>query len=309
MSNQNLIDEQNIDEEFCDLPNDYDMTNVNEYCYIGSNANEKYLSILKSKNFSYSKFKKYNYIQISQQYIVKKIILHNMPMSTYTLQLNGVDTLIFEKNLLDNDYQIDIEQSSSAIIDKYKSSCEKKSCINLMNIDNVRIIYDKNVNFDCDYIQYSLCGHKISNIDNKSQETPEINEINETNTKYKYYINTIVLDFNHPTKFINVVAKTKNPNKNGNIYLYVDGVMIKNIIVSENKFNNYCIRFDCNKNINKYYYGVQNNYLSNQISTNTINLSRVDHCQIACSNVEINYLTQFYFITYILPYMNQLYAD
>jgi hypothetical protein len=301
-----LFDEKIPEEEFNNLQLSCD---INDYCSINTIDINKYLTILKSNTLEYSKIPQHNYIKITQSYIVKKIILHNVPDTNYLLSFNGVNALTFKKIISNNehkeynDYYIDIENSSNSIIDECKSYCQYKSYINLMNINDIRITYPKNTNFNSEYIYYSLYGLKFNHI----SETYE-----EINTKYKYYINTINLFYSNPTYFINLYAKTIDINKQGNIYFYIDGVMIKNIVVTnniENNFDVYRISFDdIHKNFKKTI-GKQDKYLSSELALKTLNFTYINNIQIAFSNVIISDIIQFYYIVYLLPYMTQLFSD
>lgn len=308
MSKSNLAEEffceeKITEEEFSNLQLNIDIDN---FCCVNEIDSKKYLTILKSNTLDYLKIPQVNYIKITQDYLIKKIVLHNVPETNYLLKINGTNAATFKKiscvnpdPVLNNyDYYVDIENLSNCIIDIFKSN--NKTYIDSMKIDNLCISYPKNTNFNNEYIYYTLGGIKF----NQMNETFE-----EINTKYKYYLNTTGLYFSHPTYFINVLAKKQNPNKEGNIYFYINGIEIKNLVVSNDKQDIYRINFNDIDKIIKKKYAQQDKYLSSKIASQTINLSRVNDFQIAFSNVIIKDITQFYYNVYSLPEMVQLFSD
>lgn len=295
-----LFEEKITDEEFSNLQLDY---NIDNYCYINEIDKIKYLTILKSNTLLYSKIPQNNNIKISQNYIIKKIILHNVPESNYLLIINCENAATFvkiNKNDIYYDYEVNIEYLTNNVIDKYKSCSEYESHVNLMKIDNFTISYQKNTNFNCEYIYYSLYGIKYDEINDKYEKI---------NTKYKYYLKTIKLNFSHPTMFIDLILKKNNPNKPSNIYFYIDGIMIKNIIINNDDFNTCRINFDNIQKLIKKKYTIEDKYLSSFMVSKTINLSYVNDIQIAYNNVIIERITQFYFNTYSLPHMSLMFSD
>lgn len=287
-----LFEEKITEEEF----NNLELSNdINNYCHINKN---NYLTIIKSNTLTYEKIQHNNNIKISQNYIINKIILHDVPDNNYLLKINGLNVATFKKKK--NDYCVDIKNVTNSVIDKYKSDCKYESHIDLTRIDNFSISYQKNTNIKNEYINYSLYGIYYNEIDNTYEKK---------NTKYKYYLNTINLYYSHPTYFIDLISKTDDPTKQGNIYFYICGVMVKNIIVNKNTFDVYRINFENIEKKIKKKYCKQDDYLSLEMISKTINLSRVDNIQIASSNVIIKDITQFYFTTYYLPHMIKIFSD
>lgn len=302
-----LFEEKITEEEFSNLQLNND---VNDFCHINEMDGKKYLTTLKSNTLEYSKIPRTNNIKISQNYIVNKIILHDVPDANYLLKINGKNAATFKKikkndgNDENNeyfDYYVDIKNLTNSVTDEYKSYCEVESHIDLSRIDSFLISYPKNTNFKSEHIHYSLCGIKCDEINNVYKKI---------NTKYRYYLNTIYLSFSHPTYFINFISKTIDPCKKGNIYVYINGVMIKNIIVNNNDYDIYRINFnDVKKKIKKKFSGTEDKYLSSEIFSKTINLSRVDDLQIAFSNVIISSITQFHYYIYLLPQMMLMFSS
>lgn len=295
-----LFEEKITEEEFSNLQLNDD---INDFCNINEVNKKKYLTLLKSNILQYSKIPQRNDIRISQNYIINKIILHDVPEANYLLKINGINAATFKK-INKNDkyynYCVDIKNVSNNVIDEHKTHCKYETHIDLTKIDNFSISYPKNTNFKYEFIYYSLYGIKFDEMNNKYEKM---------NTKYKYFLNTINLNFFHPTYFIDLLSKTQETNKQGNIYVYIDGIMVKNIIVNNNNFDIQRINFNNIEKIINKKCGKQDEYLSSEMSLKTINLSHVNNLQIAFSDVIIDNITQFYFTTYSLPHMTKLFCD
>ena len=96
-------------------------------------------------------------------------------------------------------------------------------------------------------------------------------------------------------------------NKPANIYVYFDGVMIKNIKIS-NFFDNFSFTSErlSFKNIKKNISCIKSktdDFLSESILNDTINLTFIGNVQIAWSNIKSFNITHCYYNTYVLPYM------
>lgn len=296
-----LVNEQIPEEVSGDLlelstnPNNYySIINMNDKSYNENYHTNQFVNLLSSKTFNLNKMPKNNYIKITQNYLIEKIILHNVPDSTYLLNINGSNTITFKKitsneNL--NDYCADITNTHNKTISIYKT--DTHTYIDNTQIDNLRITYNSDTRFNSNYVYYSLYGYPN-------------NKFKKINTKYKYYLNTTSLYFSHPTYFINLLVKTTdNPGK---IYFYIEGKMYANIKVSSNFYGIKRIQFD---KINKSEF--RNNekveiFLSDEIKSNTINMSSQNDITISHENIQIDSIEQFYYKTMTFPLMTNVFA-
>ena len=275
--------------------------NINNFCHIKTINNVNYVNILEPNILNSRDISQHNYIQITQQYIVNKIILHDIPNSYFTLSLNGHNVATFKKIMNTNDYVIDIFKCTNELFNTIKNSLsypqnldiKRSEYLNLTKIDNVRISYPKDTIFNNKYISYTLYGYKYNLI---------TDTFDYINTKYKYYINTVNLYFKHPTNFINFNIEVIDKNTNGNLYFYIDGIMIKNIRIEPNDTYKR-INFDNINHIIKRPYGIENDYITDDMLKQTLNLSCINHIQFALSNVKLYNISQFYFNIYQLPEM------
>ncbi len=295
----NLAEEFLVEEEFLseELNTFYTSQDINEFCCIKNVDGVDFLSVLQNKTIYMKELPKKHYIQISQEYVVNKIILHHVPDSVYTFTMDGQNIATFKKitNFPKlNDYLLDIKkiQFRNSLFDDH---------IDLTKIDKVRISYQKGTFNDNDVIHYSLYGYKYNILDQTFEKQ---------NTKYKYFINTIQLLLNNPTKFLTFYAETIDKTKSGNIYLYIEGKMVNNICINSEK-NLETIKINFN-NIDHYLKkptGLEEKYLTEKIISETLNMSRIQSVQVASSNVNLNSVTISFLKTYNMYHMNQIFCD
>ncbi len=295
----NLAEEFLVEEEFLseELNTFYTSQDINEFCCIKNVDGVDFLSVLQNKTIYMKELPKKHYIQISQEYVVNKIILHHVPDSVYTFTMDGQNIATFKKitNFPKlNDYLLDIKkiQFRNSLFDDH---------IDLTKIDKVRISYQKGTFNDNDVIHYSLYGYKYNILDQTFEKQ---------NTKYKYFINTIQLLLNNPTKFLTFYAETIDKTKSGNIYLYIEGKMVNNICINSEK-NLETIKINFN-NIDHYLKkptGLEEKYLTEKIISETLNMSRIQSVQVASSNVNLNSVTTSFLKTYNMYHMNQIFCD
>ncbi len=295
----NLAEEFLVEEEFLseELNKFYTSQDINEFCCIKNVDGVDFLSVLQNKTIYMKELPKKHYIQISQEYVVNKIILHHVPDSVYTFTMDGQNIATFKKitNFPKlNDYLLDIKkiQFRNSLFDDH---------IDLTKIDKVRISYQKGTFNDNDVIHYSLYGYKYNILDQTFEKQ---------NTKYKYFINTIQLLLNNPTKFLTFYAETIDKTKSGNIYLYIEGKMVNNICINSEK-NLETIKINFN-NIDHYLKkptGLEEKYLTEKIISETLNMSRIQSVQVASSNVNLNSVTISFLKTYNMYHMNQIFCD
>ncbi len=295
----NLAEEFLVEEEFLseELNTFYTSQDINEFCCIKNVDGVDFLSVLQNKTIYMKELPKKHYIQISQEYVVNKIILHHVPDSVYTFTMDGQNIATFKKitNFPKlNDYLLDIKkiQFRNSLFDDH---------IDLTKIDKVRISYQKGTFNDNDVIHYSLYGYKYNILDQTFEKQ---------NTKYKYFINTINLLLNNPTKFLTFYAETIDKTKSGNIYLYIEGKMVNNICINSEK-NLETIKINFN-NIDHYLKkptGLEEKYLTEKIISETLNMSRIQSVQVASSNVNLNSVTTSFLKTYNMYHMNQIFCD
>ncbi len=295
----NLAEEFLVEEEFLseELNTFYTSQDINEFCCIKNVDGVDFLSVLQNKTIYMKELPKKHYIQISQEYVVNKIILHHVPDSVYTFTMDGQNIATFKKitNFPKlNDYLLDIKkiQFRNSLFDDH---------IDLTKIDKVRISYQKGTFNDNDVIHYSLYGYKYNILDQTFEKQ---------NTKYKYFINTINLLLNNPTKFLTFYAETIDKTKSGNIYLYIEGKMVNNICINSEK-NLETIKINFN-NIDHYLKkptGLEEKYLTEKIISETLNMSRIQSVQVASSNVNLNSVTISFLKTYNMYHMNQIFCD
>ncbi len=288
-----LVEEKFLSEElniFCPTED------VNDFCCIQNVDGCDFLSILKNKTIYMKDLPKKHYIQITQEYAVNKIILHNVPDSVYTFTIDGQNITTFKKitNFPDlNDYELDIKKIN------YRNESYEDH-IDLRKINEVRISYQKDVFNEDDVIHYSLYGYKY-NILNQSFE--------KQNTKFKYFMNTINLYLNCPTKYLTFYVETIDRTKSGNIYLYIEGKMVNNICINGENLRTVKINFNNIDNYLKKPIGIEEKYLTEKIISRTLNLSRIDSVQVASSNVKLYSVISSFFQTYNLQHMNQMFSD
>ncbi len=295
-----LVEEEFLSEElnkFYTTQQTYTSQDINEFCCIKNVDGVDFLSVLQNKEIHMVKFPKKHYIQINQKYAVNKIILHNVPDSVYTFTMDGQNITTFKKitNFPKlNDYLLDIKNITfrNGSFDDH---------IDLTKINIVRISYQKGTFNDDDVIHYSLYGYKY-NILNQTFE--------KQNTKYKYFINTIQLFLNNPTKFLTFYAKTIDETKSGNIYLYIEGKMVNNICVNSGKnLETVKINFNNIDNYLKKPTGFEEKYLTEKIISETLNMSKINSVQVASSNVDLWYIIISFLKTYNMYHMNKVYCD
>lgn len=305
----NLAEEFLVEEEFLseELNKFYTTNDINEFCCIKHVDGDDYLSILKNKYINMNSLTKRYFIKIAQEYAFNKIILHNVPDSVYTFTINGNNITTFKKitNFPElNDYILDIKKinfRNNLLNDKIELiKIDENNYIDLTKIDQARISYQKGIFNDDDVIHYSLYGYKYDKLNQTFKKQ---------NTKYKYFINTTKLFLNSPTKFITIYAETIDKTKSGNIYFYLDGIMVNNICIKSE--NNEYIRINFDK-IHNYLIkpsGIEEKYLTEKINLETLNISRINDVQIASSNVKLSDIVVSYFQTYNMKYMNQIFCD
>ncbi len=295
-----LVEEEFLSEElnkFYTTQQTYTSQDINEFCCIKNVDGVDFLSVLQNKTIYMKELPKKHYIQISQEYVVNKIILHHVPDSVYTFTMDGQNITTFKKitNFPKlNDYLLDIKNITfrNGSFDDH---------IDLTKINIVRISYQKGTFNDDDVIHYSLYGYKY-NILNQTFE--------KQNTKYKYFINTIQLFLNNPTKFLTFYAKTIDETKSGNIYLYIEGKMVNNICVNSGKnLETVKINFNNIDNYLKEPTGFEEKYLTEKIISETLNMSKINSVQVASSNVDLWYIIISFLKTYNMYHMNQIFCD
>ena len=304
----NVVEEFLVEEEFLseELSKFYTTKDTNEFCCIKNVDGDDFLSTLKSKNIQIHLLPKNNYIQIAQGYAVNKIILHNVPDSVYTFTINGDNVATFNKITKFpklNDYVLNIKQISfrNESFDDH---------IDLTKIHNVRIEYQTNIFNDDDVIHYSLYGYKYNIVDKTFKKQ---------NTKYKYFINTKTFWLDLSTKYLTFLAERIDKTKSGNIYFYLAGIMVNNICIKgENCEIKNCEIKNCESvriNFNKVHnypikpLSFQEKYLTEKINSETLDMSRISHVQVASSNVILYSVEASYFQTYNMKYMNPIFYD
>lgn len=288
-----LVEEEFLSEEFNQF---YKTEDLNEFCCIKNVDGDNYLSMLKNKYIHINLLPKTNYIQITQEYAVNKIILHNVPDSVYTFTINGKNITTFKKitNFEKlNDYVLNIKN-----INFRNDSFDNH--IDFTKIDQVRITYQKDIFNEDNVICYSLYGYKYNRL-NKTFE--------KQNTKYKYFINTTNLNLNLATKYITFFAETIDKTKSGNIYFYLNGTMVNNMCFTSVKHESIRINFDKIHNFLIKPSSIQDKYLTEKINSETLNMSKINHIQVAYSNVKLCNVTSSYFQTYSVEHMHQLFCD
>ena len=320
-----LVEEEILSEEFSKV---YTTNDTNEFCCIKNVDGDDFLSTLKNSHkqlkllpiqshLKKDLIPKYWFIQIAQEYAVNKIILHNVPDSDYIFSVNGQNVGTFNKitNFPElNDYVLNIKETSlikrKEII--FRNDESNEDYLNLERIDNTRIVYEKNIFNDDDVVHYSLYGYKYNMVDKTFEKQKQ-------NTKYKYFINTQNMHFNHPTKYITFLAERIDKTKPGNIYFYLEGIMVNNICINGENYRDKiynCENYECVRiNFNELHnfpikpVGKENNYLTEKINSETLNMSRISKVQFASSNVILYSVDVSYFLTYNMKYMSLLFCD
>lgn len=239
-----------------------------------------------------------NCLKISADIICKSITLVNFPVGQYTLNFNGINVKTAKCEVMENNisYVFDFsENQTNTLISFVKMTMSenepvienRQNYVNLSKIENFKIISNKNFDNNTQY-KIMLDGYFKS----------KNNWITGSITK-NTYANTWNCTLNHPTDCIDLHLTKINTLENAKILFLIEGNLY-----AEHNFEKHqtSIRIKCKDlkdwNFNR---GAQNNYLSDEINSNTINFSRVDLTEFVFVNCKLKSGVQWRYLTYVYP--------
>jgi hypothetical protein len=241
-------------------------------------------------------------LQIDSNTIASKITLIDFPIGNYILNINGHNAMTAKILTSDNcvNYIFDFESIKSHLleisIEVYRSVDEpvidgRQNYLNLGKIDCANIICDLNKLVNTSY-QIQIDGYYKEN-----------NEwIFGSKCQLVYPNNSYNLIFNHPTDCFDIYMTDIQPNAYGKFI--IDGNEYVNFDIKSSALRIKCL----NKN-SKFNLGAQNQYLSDEINSNTINFSRVDRMTLILVGCKCRNIEQYCYNIYLYPYRTAVYSN
>jgi len=256
---------------------------------------EKNYAILE-KHDVMNRFHLDSHLRITMGGLVNKITLLDFPIGQYTLSLNGQNCATARYNKETNYYEFDLtrENSMLSILKKCAISGNepkldnRSDYINLYRIDNVSIIIPRSVQLND---RQTICLHGFFDHVEKWVET------SHKLTLYPH--NTYNLCISQPTESIDIKADRVD----GTIILRVAGIELCTFKSNTNLMR---IKFS---NPDQLFNGKQNEYLSEEINRNVINMSRIDNVSIVAHDCKITEIYQNCYGIYSYPERSQIFIS
>lgn len=241
--------------------------------------------------------------------LINRLELVGFPMSQYILNLNhqNVATAIYNEER--GNYYFDIatglqkkesvlrQMSHMAYQDDEPLITNRQEFLNLNRIDKTEIIFPKNtVDFKFDEKIHIIAYGYFKNKNGWSEFTQKNIYV------YPHSDNNCVLSLSHPTDSIDITVAGQ-----GTIIVMLNAEEYEKIIIDENN-SYYPFHRIKLKDPDQTYRGPQNNYLSEEINKNSLNLSRVNSFNIISIGCKITQINQHYWQIYYFPSRTQIFV-
>lgn len=248
-------------------------------------------NIIKTQYHQENRFKLYIYG------IICCIKLKNLPMSQYTLILNGHNAMTGK--FINDECIFDFRQHQSNILKKsiMEARCldepeidDRDNYLNFNRIDVSNISFPKTLNFNYNHkIDMELTGYFKTN-EEWLYTTKNIDI-------YPHPKNNLILSINHPTDCIDILLLPQYNNIEGDILLYIEDKLYKTLKATNAKLYQR-IKFE---DPDLKYQAAQNNYLSEFINKNTLNFSMIYDARFVLINCEIGEIHQYFYNIHRYP--------
>lgn len=250
------------------------------------------------------------HIRIDSDGIINKITLDTFPIGQYTLSINGQNCCTAKYNQVNKFLEFDFTEHQSAIFtlfsdishDDYEpSTLNRSNYINLRRIDATFIHCNANLLANESYTLTLHVYFPTAYITNPSDRTRHPTQHTMTSITLTIYPkSSCKLDLNHPTDSLDITVRPRDTTKPCSLILRINGYNVFHCDPIKIDSDLYGFRITC-REYHQHFRGVQNDFLTETINQNTLNMSRVDSVQLVTINCQLVKCLQNVYIIYEYP--------
>lgn len=235
-----------------------------------------------------------NFFILNTPYCIQKISLPNTSNIDFWLELSGFTFPNFTYDATTKTSYFDVNDYKDII----PHTGDQIYLDNQTKFPRILIKYPKNkpINYPNNTVQINIQGF---------QQMPDGSNI-PINTNITKYLTTYSLNINAPTDSIDFYGKignfyTSNPsNTSGKITISLNNSIYSSLDI-DTTYNNKLIRFKMDNSSGTFPNGNENNYLSTDINTHTINMTQIQYIDVEYQNFTTSNINQNVYIAYNYP--------